>query len=81
MPNLLCDDNIILGIATKALSDGQGGSKGYFTKNDWLFTCALWPNLHWTEVEAEQTLYTLLGEGKIREISGKLGTYEPTSSF
>jgi hypothetical protein len=41
----------------------------------------MWPNLHWTEVEAEQTMYALLEEGKIRKISGKPGMHEPASSF
>lgn len=68
-------------MAEKAMKDHQGNSKGYFKKDDWTFTCQMWLNLHWTIDEAEQTLYALLEEGKIREISGKPGIYEPTSSF
>lgn len=75
------DDSLLKQIAEKAMKDNQGNSKGCFTKEDWLFACQMWPNLHWTEVEAEQTLYELLEEVKIREISGKPGMYEPNSLF
>lgn len=50
---------ILSKITQKAMLDNQGNNKGYFTKEDWVFACNMWPNLHWTEVEAEQTLYAL----------------------
>jgi hypothetical protein len=34
--------------------------------------------LHWTEDEAEQTLYALLEEGKIQETEERSGKFEPT---
>ena len=66
------DDSLSLlkQIAQKAMRDDQGNNKGYFTKDDWVYTCQIWPNLHWTENEAEQTLYALLQEGEIQEIEG-----------
>jgi hypothetical protein len=54
----------------------QGNNKGYLTKDDWVFTCQMWPNLNWTEEQAEQILYALLEEGKIQEIESGSGRFE-----
>lgn len=69
-------DNTIEQILNKAMTGNQNNNKGYFTKNDWMFTCQMWPNLHWTEDEAEQRLHALLGEGKIQEIESGSGRFE-----
>ena len=55
--------------------DNQGTNKGYFTKDDFIFTLLMLPNQHWTEDQAEQTLYALLEEGKLQEIEP--GKYKP----
>jgi hypothetical protein len=41
-----------------------------------VFRCQLWPNIHWTEDEAQQRLYALVQEGKLTEIEP--GRYAPT---
>jgi hypothetical protein len=75
-------DNTIEEILNKAMAGTQNNNKGYFTKNDWMFTCQMWPNLHWTEEEAEQRLHALLEEGKIREIEGPgSGKFVPTEKL
>ena len=74
---------IVSKIAQKAMTDNRKGSnKGYFTKDDWVFECQMWPNLHWTENEAEQTLYALIEEDKLQEIEGPgSGKFEPTEKL
>jgi hypothetical protein len=62
----------------KAMKDGQGNSKGHFTKDDFAFVVMMQPKEHWTDDEIEQTLQQLLQEGKIREID--LDKYEPVDS-
>ena len=69
-------DNTIEQILNKATTGNQNNNKGYFTKNDWMFTCQMWPNLNWTEEQAEQTLHALLEEGKIQEIESGSGRFE-----
>ena len=44
------------------------GDKGYFTTNDFIYSLVMLPNEGWTEVQAEQTLYRLLQEGKLEKI-------------
>ena len=68
-------------VIPNAMRDNQGNTKDYFTTDDFIYATQMLPNEHWTDNEAEQTLYALLEEGKIREIEGKPGMYEPTPSF
>jgi hypothetical protein len=63
-----------------ALVNKTVGDKGYFTRDDWLFTTQMEPNLGWTEDEAEQILYSLLEEGKIRETDIGTGQFELTTT-
>jgi hypothetical protein len=63
-------DATIQELLNKGLSN-----KDYFTEDDWVFTCLLWPNLQMTVNEAEQTFYQLLKEGKVRELES--GKYQP----
>jgi hypothetical protein len=65
-------------IINKAMLDGEGNNKGYFSKSEFLFRCQMWPNLHWTEDKSAQIFYQLLQEGKIQET--ELGRYVPTLS-
>lgn len=51
----------------KAMLDSQGNNKGYFTKQDFVFSLVMLPNEEWTVDEAEQTLYALADEGEIIE--------------
>ena len=67
-------------LVEKAMRCEQGDNKG-FKKDDWVYTCMIWPNLHWTEDQAEQALYALIEEGKIQEIPDKPELFEPTSLF
>lgn len=60
-------------LVKKAMKD-----KDYFTKDDWVFTCLLWPNLNLTVKSTERTLQQLLQEGKIREVEP--GKYKPTDN-
>ena len=65
----------------KAMLDSQENKKGYFTKEDWIYTLTMLPRQHplyGDEDEAEQGLYALLEEGKIREIELGSGKFEPT---
>jgi hypothetical protein len=63
-------------IVNRCMLDEHGNNQGYFTKSDFVFRCQLWPNIHWTEDEAEQRLYALVQEGKLIEIEP--GRYAPT---
>jgi hypothetical protein len=51
------------------------GDKGYFTINDFVYTLIMLPNEGWTENEAEQTLQSLINEGKITQIEE--GRFKP----
>jgi hypothetical protein len=53
--------------------------KDFFTQDDWVFTCLLWPNLQMTVNGAEQTFHQLLLEGKIVELEP--GKYRPTEKL
>jgi hypothetical protein len=71
-------------VVQKARLDSQGNSKGHFTKDDWIYILTMLPRQHplfCDEDEAGQTLYALIEEGKVQEILGKPGTFEPTSSL
>jgi hypothetical protein len=59
------------------MKDNQGNNKGYFTLEDFIFWMEMTPNERWTENEIEQTLYSLLEEGKVRESVIGSGKYEP----
>lgn len=52
----------------KAMKDGQGNSKGHFTKGDFAFVAMMRPNEHWTDDEIEQTIQQLIAECKITEV-------------
>jgi hypothetical protein len=67
--------NITQEIIQKAMSDGQGNSKGFFTKDDFVFPARMWPNLGWTEDQAEQEFDQLLQAAKIVEFEA--GKYRP----
>jgi hypothetical protein len=63
--------NQVSNLISKVMKDNQGnGNNGYFTKDDWVFTCQMWPNLHWTEDQAEQVLHALLEKGMVEELGG-----------
>jgi hypothetical protein len=69
-------------IIQKAMRDrekGDGSNKGYFTEDDWVFTCLMYPNLHCSIDQSEQVLDQLLQEGKIEEF--ETGKYKPTESL
>lgn len=55
------------------------GDKGYLTKDDFIFTTQMAPNLDWSEDDTEQTFYQLLQEGKLIEFEP--GTYRPTQKL
>jgi hypothetical protein len=59
------------------MKDGQGNSKGHFTKSDFTFIVTMRPNEKWSDDEIEQTLQALMDEGKIRELEP--GKYQPTT--
>jgi len=67
--------------AEKATKNSLCNDKGYFTNDDWVFTCRVWPNPRWTIDEAEQTLYALLEEDKIQHTEPGSGRFAPTASF
>jgi DNA replicative helicase MCM subunit Mcm2 (Cdc46/Mcm family) len=67
---------IVLRLLNSSMSDGQGGSKGYCTVEDFVFATQMAPNLHWSEVEAEQTFYALIEERKLVEIEP--GKFKPS---
>jgi hypothetical protein len=54
-------------VIQKCMRDEQGNKKGYFTANDFIYTLVMRPNEHWSEDQAEQTLYALVEEGKLTE--------------
>lgn len=72
-----CSSIDIDGIIKIAMRDKEGNPKEYFTKDDWLFTCQMYPNLHCSIEQSEQVLNQLLQENKIV----KLGEdkYQPTT--
>jgi len=55
------------------------GGKDYLTKDDFIYTTQMVPNLHWTEDQAEQTLYQLLQEGKVLKLGDD--KYQPTEKL
>ena len=59
-----------------AMRDKEGNNKGYFTKDDFIYSLIMRPNEGWTEDEAEQTLYALVQEGKLSEF--EQGRFKPT---
>jgi replicative DNA helicase Mcm len=65
-------------IIAKAMLDGHGGNKGYCTKDDFIYTTQMWPNLNWSEDQAEQTFYQLLQEGKLTETEP--GRFKPPTT-
>ncbi len=75
------DDSTLKRMVEKATKDNRGDDKGYFTRDDRVFTCQMWHNLHWTIDEAEQTMYALIEEGKIQETELGSGRFAPTDSF
>ena len=71
---------LVENVIPNAMRDSQGNNKDYFTTEDFIFVMQMLPNEHWTENEAEQTLYALLEESKIREIEGPgSGKFKPTT--
>jgi hypothetical protein len=68
----------IQNIVNMAMSDGNGGSKGYFTWNEAktvLMCLPVQDPLHCDEYQADQTLQALKEEGKISELEP--GKYAP----
>jgi hypothetical protein len=66
-------------VIQKCMLDEQGNDRGYFTLQDWKTSLMFRPNEHWTEDQAEQTLYQLLQENKVVEL--ETGRYEPIESL
>jgi hypothetical protein len=79
MPNSEDIGKIVDEIAQKALKLGQADNRDYFTLDDWLFECSMWPNLGWKIIEAEQALKQLLQQGKIMEVEPD--RYTPTDKL
>jgi hypothetical protein len=79
MPNSEDIGKIVDEIARKALKLGQADNRDYFTLDDWLFECSMWPNLGWKIIEAEQALKQLLQQGKIMEVEPD--RYTPTDKL
>jgi hypothetical protein len=71
------EEVLLKDIMRKAMLDGQGNNKGYFTKDDFVYTAIMEPNWHCTEDQAEQTFLCSIEEGKLIEIEP--GKYKPTS--
>ncbi|HEX2472356.1 MAG TPA: hypothetical protein VHJ59_06365, partial [Nitrososphaera sp.] len=65
-------------IVDKVMLDSEGNNKGYFTKDDFVYSLIMRPNEHWTEGQAEQTLYQLLQESKVTELEP--GKFKPSIS-
>jgi Bifunctional DNA primase/polymerase, N-terminal len=61
-------------IIKKAMKD-----QDFFTEDNWMFACLLWPNLELTVKDAEQVLRQLLQQGKVRELEEKPGKYAPVT--
>jgi hypothetical protein len=76
------DDSTLTQLVEKAMKDNHGNKKGFFTKDDWVFICLMWPNLHWTEYQASQVLHALLEKGMIVEMGGPgLNKFGPTEKL
>jgi hypothetical protein len=74
-PNL--EDNILREIMSKAMRD-----RDYFTEDDWMFTCLLWPNLGLTVNDIERLLMQLLQEGKVLQLGdGDRDKYQPAQKL
>jgi hypothetical protein len=71
-------EETLIEVINKCMLDGQGNNKDYFTKEDFIFICQMWPNLHWNENESEQTFYQLLEECRIEEFEP--GRFKPTTT-
>ena len=67
LPGLVGQSYSIEEITSKCMLDEQGNNRGYFTLQNWK-TMMFRPNEHWTEDQAEQTLYQLLEEGKVLKL-------------
>jgi hypothetical protein len=64
-------------IIQRLMIDEQGNNQGYFDIKKWKTRMMFLPNQHWTEDEAEQTLYALIEEGRIEEFEP--GRFKPTT--
>jgi hypothetical protein len=60
----------------KLSKTSQGNNKGYFTLEDFIFSMQMIPNEYCTDNEIEQTLCSLLREGKIKESEIGTGKFE-----
>lgn len=67
-PGLVGQSYSIEEIISKCMLDELGNNRGYFTLQDWKTTLMFRPSEHWTEDQAEQTLYQLLEEGKVLKL-------------
>ena len=67
----------------KAMLDGKGNNKGYFSLNEWKTVLMCLPKQHplyCDEDQAEQTLYQLLQEGKLEELESGKKLFKPSTN-
>jgi hypothetical protein len=55
------------------------GDKGYCTRDDFVFTSQMEPNLHWSETKVEEAFDAMIQDGRLEEFEPD--KYRPTQKL